>query len=306
MNHAGQNTTSTVPKEAVVEHTRPAVVVGVDGSDRNRSAVRWAALEASQAERDLLLVLAVEPEAPIPHFSMYAEGSGSQLVVDQARRHALAARSGIRADTRVISGAAVDVLTEVARDGATLVVGRRGRGGFSRLMVGSVSMAAAGRATGTVVVVPDNWDQLSHDGAPIIVGVDVNSPDRAAIRYGFERAARLGVPLTVVAAWEINAIHTWDPEGIVSRYTQHESDTTAALGAFLYDLRSEFPAVAVRTAVRQGRAAQALLDEATDAQLVVVGARGHSPLGGFPLGSVTRAVLHHAECPIAIVHGGAA
>jgi nucleotide-binding universal stress UspA family protein len=58
-----------------------------------------------------------------------------------------------------------------------------------------------------------------------------------------------------------------------------------------------------RMEVRQAHPAGAVIDEAhkARAQLIVVGARRQSKLSGFPLGSVTRAVLHHADCPVAVV-----
>jgi hypothetical protein len=48
--------------------------------------------------------------------------------------------------------------------------------------------------------------------------------------------------------------------------------------------------------------AQALIDESDGAELVVVGSHGRGGFTGMLLGSVSQAVLHHAACPVAVVH----
>jgi len=54
--------------------------------------------------------------------------------------------------------------------------------------------------------------------------------------------------------------------------------------------------------VTPGQPRTALLDAASDAQLLVVGARGRGGVRGMLLGSVSEAMLHHASCPVGVVH----
>ncbi|HET6213263.1 MAG TPA: universal stress protein, partial [Micromonosporaceae bacterium] len=63
-----------------------------------------------------------------------------------------------------------------------------------------------------------------------------------------------------------------------------------------------YPEVDVRRLVVRGRTARVLIDATPGAALLVVGARGHGGFAGLLLGSVSRAVLQHAPCPVAIVH----
>src|SRR5258708_1573748 len=61
--------------------------------------------------------------------------------------------------------------------------------------------------------------------------------------------------------------------------------------------------VSVNPVVRHGHAAQELLDAADEADLLVVGSRGHGGFAGALLGSVSQHCIHHAPCPVVIIRG---
>ena len=63
----------------------------------------------------------------------------------------------------------------------------------------------------------------------------------------------------------------------------------------------KYPDVPVQRLIACGRAGHALLDQAARAQLVVVGCRGHGEIAGLLLDSVSNALVHGADCPVAIV-----
>ena len=96
-----------------------------------------------------------------------------------------------------------------------LVVGRRTRAGLQRLLLGSTSIAVAGRAPVPVVVVPDSWVPARTASAPVVVGVTGDGDDKPALRFAFEHAAALRVPLVAVHAWEIPPLLTWSPTEII-------------------------------------------------------------------------------------------
>jgi nucleotide-binding universal stress UspA family protein len=65
--------------------------------------------------------------------------------------------------------------------------------------------------------------------------------------------------------------------------------------------QEKYPDVTIRRAVTMASPTAALLDHADDAQLVVVGSRGHGGFAGLVVGSTSRALIYHAPCPLLVV-----
>jgi nucleotide-binding universal stress UspA family protein len=83
-----------------------------------------------------------------------------------------------------------------------------------------------------------------------------------------------------------------------------EDDARAALATFATSALGEDRAATVDQRAVCDLPAQALLDAAADAELLVVGARGMGGFKGLLLGSVSQHCLHHATVPVAIVRTG--
>ena len=139
------------------------VVVGVDGSETARKAVRWAAREAKL--RGMKLELVSASGVPI---SSYAYGyplpavseETMKSVTERAEGHLAEALDEARAEARevqietiAVEGQPAKALVEVANGADLLVVGSRGLGGFRELLLGSVSQQCAQHATCPVVIV---------------------------------------------------------------------------------------------------------------------------------------------------------
>jgi nucleotide-binding universal stress UspA family protein len=153
------------------------IVVGVDGSDRSREALRWAVEEAKLRGDKVLAVHAWEPPVvpaadipPTPAPPLYLPELIAQV---QERAEALVehvtaefANDGVDVEPTAIEGAAAAVLVEVAEDADLVVVGSRGRGGLAGLLLGSVSQQVAQHARCPVVI-------HRHSGE---VSSDVSSP----------------------------------------------------------------------------------------------------------------------------------
>jgi nucleotide-binding universal stress UspA family protein len=140
--------------------------------------------------------------------------------------------------------------------------------------------------------------------APIVVAVDGSSANDAAIAFAFERAAALGAPLVAVHAWTIDVPDAFDtvwlsPEHIVELERHHQGALDEAVAPWV----AKFPELEVRKVLRRNLPVEAVLEKAGDAQLIVVGSRGHGGFVGLLIGSVSQGLLHRERpCPLAVVH----
>jgi nucleotide-binding universal stress UspA family protein len=134
------------------------IVVGVDGSDASVNALRWALDEARLRSARVRVVLTWS----YPQVSTYHEAKHvlevpfaeeAAAVLDQIVGVTAAAAEGVEIEKKVVEGEAAPALIEAARNASMLVVGSRGMGGFSGLLLGSVSQQCAHHATCTLVIV---------------------------------------------------------------------------------------------------------------------------------------------------------
>ena len=140
------------------------IIVGVDGSGHSELALQWAMNEAA-ARHAALTVLTVDPVAlsawtgaPIRSEADEPAREHAELAAREAADNALAKLAGeSRPDSvtvRAFSGNAAEELINASRGADLVVVGSRGAGGFSRLMMGSVSSQLAHHAHCPVVIIP--------------------------------------------------------------------------------------------------------------------------------------------------------
>ena len=138
------------------------IVVGVDGSEGGKTALRYALDEARRRGSSVLAVSAWH----VPAAAYEAGWVAAPLDVDQFENVAeealkasiasvAAEAAGVEVTTRVGQGQAADVLLEAAAGAELLVVGSRGLGGFRGLLLGSVSQQCAHHAPCPVVIVPE-------------------------------------------------------------------------------------------------------------------------------------------------------
>ncbi|MFE7189332.1 universal stress protein [Kitasatospora sp. NPDC057541] len=285
----------------------PAVLAGVDGSPESTAAAHWAAEEALRRGAPLRLLHAW----PWLTDGRAAYADPEELPVAAQRMLAAAAEDvrtrypDLTVRTDVVLDAAVDGMVAAAEDAGLLVLGSRGLGGFTGLLVGSVSMAVAGRAAVPVVVVrPTEADAGPADEPEVpevLVGVDATAPDDAVLDFAFQEAALRGARVRAVHGWDLPpafAVVGFLPSGVEMAQLQaaEEKSLAAALAAH----RERHPETEVVERVRLG-AARTLVEDSAGAALVVVGRRRRPRDLGPRLGRVAHAVLHHAQAPVAVV-----
>lgn len=285
--------------------THEPVVAAVDGSERNRTAVSWAAHEAAALGRELTLVTAVPDYlVPTPHFSVHTQDQEVLDMLARVRDEVSDVVPEGAVHLEAVAGSAVDVLLAKAESAALVVVGKRGLGGFTRLIVGSTSIALAGRSPAPVAIVPDSWDPAARVGRPVVLGIDLEKPDEEPIEVAFRRAERLGVVLVAVHGWETPTVYSWDAATIAGAVTELDEEESTRFDEVLAVWRERYPGVTVRAMRLHKHPAAAVLEAAQEAQVVVLGRHPAGIFGGFAFGSVARAVLHYSECPVVVVPSG--
>jgi nucleotide-binding universal stress UspA family protein len=137
----------------------------------------------------------------------------------------------------------------------------------------------------------------------IVVGVDGSRASTAALAWAAEQAGLTGASVEAVIAWHypvaVGGI-PFAPVGAADFTDYGELATKLLSDAIAATVEPDGP-VKVSSVVREGNAAQVLLEAARGADLLVVGSRGH---GGFTealLGSVSQACVHHARCPVVVI-----
>lgn len=135
----------------------------------------------------------------------------------------------------------------------------------------------------------------------IVVGVDGSVGARAALRFALEEARLRGADVRAVAAWHLPASVYAGAYATPDTALVEQGLETDARDAVTRTVDEIARGTTVETVVREGQPATVLLDEAKDADLLVVGSRGLGGFRGLLLGSVSQQCAHHASCPLVIV-----
>jgi nucleotide-binding universal stress UspA family protein len=281
------------------------VVVGFDGSADAQRALEWGIAEAAERKAALHVIVSQGPRLssyPRPVDEVVA--ARTAVWVDQAQ--ATSARAGHTADVvEVVDGPPAEVLVSRSDARTLVVLGSQGHGRISGPYQGSVSQHVARYAVGPVVVVRP---VTSPGSTRIVVGVDGSGGSEDALRFGFERASRTGAGLSVIYGWRSQAALAMGMGGTVPfgamvpvDVAEESAGAEVLLAESVAGLAEKYPDVEVHREAIPVPAARALADASQSAAMVVVGSRGRGAWAGLLLGSVSQAVLQHAECPVAIV-----
>jgi nucleotide-binding universal stress UspA family protein len=133
----------------------------------------------------------------------------------------------------------------------------------------------------------------------IVVGVDGSEGSKDALRWAARQAKLTGALLDVVMTWEVPVV----PYGVWAGYDA-SGEAKETLNETVQEVLGGANPDDVVVTAPEGRPAQTLLEEAKDADLLVVGCRGHGPFAGLLLGSVSQHCATHAPCPVVVVPHG--
>ena len=287
------------------------VVVAVDGSEASKNAVRWAANTAMKRG----IPLRIASSYTVPQF-LYAEGmvppkelfddlqAETLEKIEAARAVAHEVAPDIKIGHTIAEGSPIDMLLEMSHDVTMVVMGSRGMGGLSGMVMGSVSASVVSHASCPVVVVrEDNQVTESTKYGPVVVGVDGSEVSQKATHYAFAEAAARGAELIAVHTWMDMQVQA-SLAGLSAAQTEWaevEKEQGALLTERLAEFQAEYPDVPVKKVIARDRPVRALADAAAGAQLLVVGSHGRGGFKGMLLGSTSRALLQNAPCPMMVV-----
>jgi nucleotide-binding universal stress UspA family protein len=284
--------------------TQPVIHVGVDGAWRDSGALEWALQEAALRHEPIKAVYVIDDKVRSASYwqPTVVDDAAMELVKD-VQKHLDNSPGSLDHEMDLVAGPPAATLAEVAADGRMLVVGRRGLGAFKRLLIGSTSEAVASEATVPVVVVPNQWKPSDHAG-PVMVAVEDAGVDHEAIGFAVAAATERKLPVRLVHAWDLPAMYSWDAVNLAGVGDELLARARHHIDALAERLRSRYPGLTVEVEVRRGHPVDAIVTatEDWDAQLLVVGGHRHHRMTARLLGSVARGVLHHATCPVAVVH----
>jgi nucleotide-binding universal stress UspA family protein len=280
------------------------VVVGYGRSPSSERAVDVAAEEAARRGVELTVVHALHHH----HGAAMSRAESSsaltgQDVAEEGAERARVGHPGLSAHAVSVEGTAPAALGAASTDADLLVVGHRGRGGFAGLRLGDVAVRTVARAGCPAVVV-----QGASDGTRgvVVAAVDVGDSAEEVLEFAFAEAAQRGARLKVVSALEMLWPFAYAGDHGQLRHASEEvgERADAALQERLRPWREKHSDVVVECELDQGAPSTVLAEATTHADLIVVGGRRRGEHQGMHHGPTATALLHHADCPVAVVPHG--
>ena len=277
------------------------MIVGIDGSAGSAVALRWAVDHADQLG-DVKPALAFAGGLYAYGFGAIEESDGGEGPYRSEAIAHLRTFLEEHAPSLVDAGEVIEDrpgagLVEVAKRSELLVVGTRGWSSRVDLSVGSVGAYCARHATVPVALIPPEAPPI-HDHLDVVVGFDGSPHARTALRWTLTHLRRSA---------KVIAVRVFTSESVVGDPLSQspeisEGNARRELEEGVGKVLSDFPAhAAVELLVVSGDPRAALRTASADADLLVVGSRGHGVVDRLLLGSVANALVHHPTIPTIVV-----
>jgi nucleotide-binding universal stress UspA family protein len=270
-------------------------VVGLDGSDHSRMALRWAAAAAQAAGVPIRAVQAwSQPRSaalpggreptPAGETDEQVRGDIAAIAAD-----VLGSSVAVTADAR--RGPAAGAILQAVVPGSVLVLGSRGRGGFAGLLLGSVSQECVEYSPCPVVVV--RTDRTLGDGDVIVVGKDGSPGAERALEWAHTLAGSTSAGVRAVHAWQ--ATMSERPPRVGQRL---RSQAARSVEGWTQPVSDE-----IESHEMEGDPRDVLVTAAQrfDPALTVVGRRGAGGLRSMLLGSTANHLVRHSSTNVAVV-----
>lgn len=268
------------------------IVVGFDGGSESRDALHLGKALAQMLDADMVIACALGPDIA---FDTWAAAHFAR-VFDQARREVPDRELAVRGLRDVSAPAGLsDVAAE--EQAAAIVIGSTHRGRLGRRFPGGVGERLLSRTRCPVAVAPSGFADHGHLGLGVIgVAVDGSRESTAALHLARDLAQQLDARLRIITIVPASAGDDYVHRTILrDRGMEIQSDALADLPASLE----------VEATLEEGEPAPGLARHGVDLDLLVIGSRGHGPLGRMLVGGVSAEVMWSAPCPVLVVPANA-
>lgn len=283
------------------------LILPTDGSEFSEGAVREAINLARTCSSKLIAVSVIETnpeyETIAPQLVEKAEKEARQnLEAVKAR----ASKEGVSCEIIARQGEEPYkyIVEEAEKNKADMIImGRRGRTGLKRLMMGSETAKTIGHAPCDILVVPR---AAKLEFGNILVATDGSKYSEAAAAESISIAKRCGASLLTVisvvpseASSPFDIVHSEMQKGLIAEKELQEGEKNVKKIKEL----AEKNGVKVAGLIYSGKPYEAILEAAKEkkADLIVVGSHGRTGLKRLLMGSVTERVVGHAECAVLVV-----
>lgn len=285
------------------------ILVGIDGGEGGRAALRYAAAEVERGGDELWLVHLVPPPTVPgvidPYATQATVGTDHAIgagLLERAAKEAMTLVPADRVTSTLMRGDAADGLVQMAAATRLVVLGGQHRPALERIFTGSVVNRVAGHAPVPAVVVPDLW--TSGAGADrVVVAVKDRDDAPGLVARAMSLAADRGAELVILHAWDVPTPY----DGVAlsrDELAEWEAWIRQTLELTLDRARHHRAApatlVEARIEVRRGQPARVIANASAESDLLVIGRRRHTFPAGR-LGSTGRALLRESRCPVEVL-----
>jgi nucleotide-binding universal stress UspA family protein len=285
------------------------IVVGVDGSERSRDVLVLAAKLADPGQR--LLLTHVHDYGRLS--TLLADGEYQRLVCDVADATFAAVQETladpVERELRLVSDSSPAAGLQATADktgASTIVVGSSShRSGLGRVLAGSVTESVLAGATVPVAVAPGEYSGADDELRTVGCGFDGSPESHVALEWAADLARRRGAQLIALAVHSPIAFGGL-PTGAATGFRTANEALRAALAERLSEAVAALggdPAADGR--LLEGDAVVNLVEASAELDLLALGSRGYGPIRRVLLGSVSRALVRSARCPLVVLPRGA-
>lgn len=266
------------------------IVVGVDGSAAARSALAWVADRCAAHEAEVEVVHVV-PDARVRR-------EHTTAVLADAERILRSAVPEQNVRVQRAEGGVARTLGELSAGTDLLVIGVDPDHPLRAALGGWLPLRVIARSVPPVCIVPVGW--MPREGR-VTVGLDDDESSTDALTFAAREAEETFRRLHLVHAWQLPEPSMDGSAAAWVRPDQLLQEHRDLLDAAAQSLQRRFPRVHIEADLVRSHPADALLDHAPAASMIVIGTHREGVLSGGYFGSVAQDVLWRAGCPFVVV-----